>query len=210
MMVEIQKTKVPRRRKPRQARAVETIELIFEAAARIIQREGAAALTTNLIAERAGIAIGTLYGYFPNKQAILLAMARRDLARTQAAVRAALESSEPNDEIGRLAIRALIRGFGGRGNVRRVLLETVVASGHYGELVQPVELVARVFLERIGGRLPGGMSEAQVFVMTRALVGVIRAAALEASPLLESQTLEDELVRLARGYWQVLGGRTAE
>jgi AcrR family transcriptional regulator len=203
-MVEIQKTKASPRRTPRQARAVDTVGMIFEAAARIIQREGAAALNTNRIAERAGIAIGTLYGYFPNKQEILLSMARAELARTQDAIRAALSSSGPDDEIGRLAIRALIGGFGGRGKVRRLLLETIVASGHYAELVQPVEIVARVLLDRIGGRLPGGMTEAQVFVLTRALVGVIRAAALEGSPLMGTQALEDELLLMARSYWRAL------
>jgi AcrR family transcriptional regulator len=195
------------RRNPRQARAVDTVETIFEAAARIIQHEGVAALNTNRIAERAGIAIGTLYGYFPNKQAILLAMARRDLARTRDSIRAALDSSGPDKEIGRAAIEALVQGFGGRGKVRRVLLETAVASGHYAELAQPVENLAGVVLDRIGGRLPGGMTEAQVFVMTRALVGVIRAAAFEDSPLLGTQALEDELLRLARGYWRALSDR---
>lgn len=192
------------RRNPRQPRAVDTVETIFEASARIIQREGVAALNTNHIAERAGIAIGTLYGYFPNKQAILLAMARRELLRTQAAVRAALEDSGTGEEIGRGAIRALVRGFSGRGKVRRVLLETVVAAGRYAELAQPVEIVARALLDRLGDRLPGGMTEAQIFVMTRALVGVIRAAAFEDSPLLGSQELEDELWCLARSYWWAL------
>jgi AcrR family transcriptional regulator len=67
---------VSSRRKPTQARARRTIETIFEATARIIERDGAKAVNTNLIAERAGIGIGTLYEYFPNKEAVLIAMAR--------------------------------------------------------------------------------------------------------------------------------------
>ena len=81
------------RRNPTQARARHTIETIFEATARIIEREGAAALNTNRIAERAGISIGTLYEYFPNREAILIAMARRQLAADEEAVRAALSEA---------------------------------------------------------------------------------------------------------------------
>jgi AcrR family transcriptional regulator len=56
------------RRVPTQARAHATIEAIFEATARIIERDGVAALNTNVIAERAGLSIGTLYEYFPKKR----------------------------------------------------------------------------------------------------------------------------------------------
>ena len=55
---------VLQRRKPTQARARATMDMIFEATARIIERDGIAALNTNRIAERAGVSIGTLYEYF--------------------------------------------------------------------------------------------------------------------------------------------------
>src|SRR5262252_324213 len=74
------------RRTPKQARAQDTVEVIVEATARILQREGRAALNTNYIAECAGISVGTLYQYFPNKAAILVELARRELARDEASV----------------------------------------------------------------------------------------------------------------------------
>jgi AcrR family transcriptional regulator len=49
------------RRQPRQARSEHTVQLIFEATAQVLRDEGEAALTTNRIAERAGLSIGTLY-----------------------------------------------------------------------------------------------------------------------------------------------------
>jgi len=68
------------RRRPRQARSRATYDSILEAAAQVLARDGAAALTTNRVAERAGVSIGTLYQYFPDKAAIVLAAARRELA----------------------------------------------------------------------------------------------------------------------------------
>lgn len=67
------------RRSPKQARSRATVEAIVEAAAQILERGGPAALNTNDVAERAGVSVGTLYQYFPDKQAILIAAARREL-----------------------------------------------------------------------------------------------------------------------------------
>jgi AcrR family transcriptional regulator len=67
------------RRSPRQARSRAACEAIVEAAAQILERHGPEALNTNAVAERAGVSIGTLYQYFPDKQAILIAAARREL-----------------------------------------------------------------------------------------------------------------------------------
>ena len=64
------------RKPPTQERAQETVKIIFEAAARILERDGRAAFNTNAVAELAGISIGTLYHYFQSKDAILIAMAR--------------------------------------------------------------------------------------------------------------------------------------
>jgi AcrR family transcriptional regulator len=67
------------RKKPRQARSRETVAVLVEAAAQVFSREGLSA-TTNRIAERAGLSIGTLYQYFPDKDALLRAVAERHVA----------------------------------------------------------------------------------------------------------------------------------
>lgn len=64
------------RKQARQARARITCQAILEAAARILETDGPGALTTNAIAVRAGVSIGSLYQYFPNKEAILATLIR--------------------------------------------------------------------------------------------------------------------------------------
>ncbi|MFC4376351.1 TetR/AcrR family transcriptional regulator [Nocardia halotolerans] len=66
------------RKRPRQQRSKDTVDVMLEAAAQMFSREGLAT-TTNRIAERAGVSIGTLYQYFPNKHAILQELAVRHL-----------------------------------------------------------------------------------------------------------------------------------
>ena len=63
------------RRTPRQARAEVTVEAIFDATFQLLEAGGLESLTTNHIAQRAGVSIGTLYQYFGGKQEILAAIA---------------------------------------------------------------------------------------------------------------------------------------
>jgi AcrR family transcriptional regulator len=71
------------RRKPRQARSLATVDSILEAAAQVLQRAGHDGFNTNAVAERAGVSVGTLYQYFPDKDAILVAVARREMTKSE-------------------------------------------------------------------------------------------------------------------------------
>lgn len=66
------------RKHPRQRRSMATVDAIVEATARILEEEGLLALNTNVIAERAGVSIGSLYQYFPTKEVILGELIRRE------------------------------------------------------------------------------------------------------------------------------------
>ncbi|WP_298497235.1 TetR/AcrR family transcriptional regulator [uncultured Maritimibacter sp.] len=82
------------RKTPVQRRAVETCAAIVEAAARILEEQGAEAVNTNLIADRAGVSVGTLYQYYPDKHAILVALIRREREVLLAELRAIPHGAE--------------------------------------------------------------------------------------------------------------------
>lgn len=69
------------RKTPRQARSAATVDAVVEAAAHILAQDGLAALNTNAIAARAGVSVGSLYQYFPTKEAILTEILRRKRLR---------------------------------------------------------------------------------------------------------------------------------
>ncbi|EOL8958843.1 TetR/AcrR family transcriptional regulator [Cronobacter dublinensis] len=77
------------RKLPRQARSRALVEAIIEATARIFERAGPAACTTNAVAERAGVSIGSLYQYFPNRRALTAALVARERGQLVAAFSAA-------------------------------------------------------------------------------------------------------------------------
>lgn len=67
------------RKRPRQARARVTVDAIFEATIQLLLRDGLHQLTTTRVAERAGVSVGTMYQYFPHKQALIYALNERYL-----------------------------------------------------------------------------------------------------------------------------------
>ena len=77
------------RKQPRQARAQHTVNAIIEASARILEGQGHSGFTTNAVAELAGASIGTLYQYFPDKDALLGALIARETSRLIEEVEAA-------------------------------------------------------------------------------------------------------------------------
>lgn len=82
------------RKTPRQRRSAELVEAIYEAGARILETEGLAALNTNRVAEVAGVSVGSLYQYFPSKEAIVAGLLRRTRQELLEGVKAAARASE--------------------------------------------------------------------------------------------------------------------
>jgi len=185
---------------PKQTRAFQTRDVIFEAAARIIEEQGAGALTTNSIAARAGISIGTLYGHFANKDAILVSMARRQLACDEEAILCTLSwQLEPGTSRVRAVIRSLIDLHVTRPKVRRAVMRSHTA---YGLAHESQAVVLRATERIISWRAAAGrphMDSMAMFLATRGVVGLLRAAFEEASPLLGMVRFEDELTALAKG-----------
>ena len=190
---------------PRQARAAETVAAILEAAAQILESDGLATFTTNAVAERAGVSIGTLYQYFGDKNAVLLALARQELAAALAEVTRALQGEDDPTVEGRVRamIRAMIHAFRGRQRARKAVVQAFLAQGLGIELMAPVASFIATASAAIGSgpeaKLPG-LSSQQLFVLSRSALGVIRAAVLEEQPFLRSRGFEDELVRMVMAY----------
>lgn len=86
------------RKSPSQERSRRTVERILEVAAHIFQEQGYTGTTTNAIADEAQVSIGSLYQYFPNKDAILVALARRHIESTTEGLAQLLEELNPTEE----------------------------------------------------------------------------------------------------------------
>ncbi|MBJ9424517.1 TetR/AcrR family transcriptional regulator [Acinetobacter seifertii] len=111
------------RKRPRQARSVATFEAILEAAARILESLGFAGFNTNAVAELAGVSIGSLYQYFPSKDALIVELIRRERAELSNRILEAIQHSDVADlkEKIKLFIQAAVQHQLSRPKLARTL-----------------------------------------------------------------------------------------
>jgi AcrR family transcriptional regulator len=99
-----------RRRRPHQRRARNTVQALLDAVVRILKREGFSAVTTNRIAEVAGVSIGSLYQYFPDKHSIFVALHERHVEEIDRMVEAKLleHAASPLDTLLGSMVEAMV------------------------------------------------------------------------------------------------------
>ena len=90
-MTEHRKAQLSSRKQPKQSRSADLVGAILEAAVQVLAQEGAQRFTTARVAEKAGVSIGSLYQYFPNKAAILFRLQSDEWQRTTEMLRSILE-----------------------------------------------------------------------------------------------------------------------
>ena len=100
--------RISERRRPQQARANDLVAAVLDAAVQVLRTEGAVRFTTARVAERAGVSVGSLYQYFPNKASILFRLQSDEWRRTSELLRGILEdrSAPPL-----LRLRRLVHAF---------------------------------------------------------------------------------------------------
>lgn len=100
--------RISSRKQPKQARSAELVAAILQAAVQVLAKEGAQRFTTARVAEKAGVSVGSLYQYFPNKAAILFRLQSDEWRQTTDLLRDILEdvSKPPLDRL-----RALVHAF---------------------------------------------------------------------------------------------------
>lgn len=109
-MAKSRKPVISARKKPRQARSTRLVADILEASARVLVRYGAHRFTTARVAEAAGISVGSLYQYFPNKEAILFRLQAEEWGQTMGELHRILgDASVPPFARLRAAVRTFFR-----------------------------------------------------------------------------------------------------
>lgn len=109
-MSERRSPRISTRKEPKQARSNDLVTAILDAAVQVLEKEGAQRFTTARVAERAGVSVGSLYQYFPNKAAILFRLQSDEWRQTTEMLRGLLEDeAHPPLERLRHLVHAFIR-----------------------------------------------------------------------------------------------------
>lgn len=194
------------RKKPRQQRAAEMVELILQAATRILETESLAGFNTNRVAQVAGISIGSFYQYFPNKNALMAALIVRAEAEFASGFAELVDSLEdtPFPEALRKIAGLVVRQQFGRPLLaaaldheeRRLPVAEHLAAGEARMLDSVERLLARYRDDLSPDLSPDAARDC--FIIAKALVDESGLIATEPPP-----DLENRLVRALCGYLTV-------
>ncbi|WP_372661954.1 TetR/AcrR family transcriptional regulator [Hydrogenophaga sp.] len=198
----------PRALKPRkqaqQARSLVTVDAVFEAAIQVLLSEGVPRLTTTRVAERAGVSVGTLYQYFPNKQALLYAVLQRHLSRVGDAVEEAARSVHhaPLATMVNVVVEAFVRVKTERVDEARALYR-VASELDTLELVKSVGLRSNADLSAMLATAADARFDdlaLTAYMFSAAMVGPTRAMLEGSAPPKLLRALRGQLVSLCLGY----------
>lgn len=200
------------RKEPKQERSRATVEALLTATARVLIREGYERTTTIRVAEVAGYGVGSLYDYFPNKEALVAALIERHAEEMVGLVESAFRSHE--DSSMSVAVRAWVEGgvaaHRAEPELHKVLVAQVPRVGdmkRIGEFEGRIAGLVRGHLERHADEIgPKDLALAS-FVVAQAVVSLTHKAVSERPDSLGNGRLEDEIVYLVLAY---LAPATAE
>jgi AcrR family transcriptional regulator len=193
------------RKRPEQDRSRATVEVIVDAAARVLVKHGYGAFTTNRVAETAGVSIGSLYQYFPNKEALLSELMRRHVAEIERGIEemAELARTAPLADVIRVGVQQNVRSHLIDPALHRVLSEEVPRLGQLDwkvAFIARMEERVRAMLEARRGEIVVQDIDLAVYIITRTVEAVVHNAVCEQPKALGSGALADELTRLLVGY----------
>lgn len=194
------------RKLPTQARAQATVETILAATKKVLAREGYEGMSTNRVAEVAGVSIGSLYQYFPSKQALVNALIQRHLSRMTEVLQ---ETAAAEGEIGtveqatRTVIRAIFAAHRVNPGLHRVLLEQIPRIGELDSL-EAFETRTQALIEAYLVAHAGELRRANVAMASRIVILAVRGVTLWTvmrNPKdLENEEYLDEVTDMALRY----------
>ncbi len=198
--------------KPRKAasqqRSRATVDALIEATARILVREGFDKASTNRIAEVAGVSVGSLYQYFPSKEALVVAVAERHQQEIMQTVRGELAEvlAEPVEKAVRKLIAVAVKAHRVDPKLHRVLAEQIPRVGKLEKLetLNPENFILfSRYLESHRDELRVHDLELASFVCVTTIEALTHNAVLHHAKMLSGEAMEaliDEGARLVTGY----------
>jgi AcrR family transcriptional regulator len=193
------------RKRPRQERAQETVETLLAATARILVEQGYDRASTNQIARTAGVSIGSLYQYFPSKEALVAALIDRqaDMEIRVMSEKMLEVSTAPLQIAVRELVTAMLEAHRINPRLHKVLFEQVPRLGRLKRMLdlqkRAEELLCAAFEARRKELRPKNVALA-VFILANSVEAITHAATLDRTEYLDDPRLVDEVTDLVLRY----------
>jgi AcrR family transcriptional regulator len=195
------------RKEASQERSRATVDALVEATARILVREGFDKASTNRIAEVAGVSVGSLYQYFPSKEALVAAVIERHRQEIMQVVRGELAeaANQPMEQGVRTLVAVAVKAHRVDPKLHRVLAEQIPRVGRLEKAEtfnRENYAIFRAYLESHRDEIRAADLELAAFICVTAIEAVTHNAVLHHKMVSEEamDALVDEATRLVLGY----------
>jgi AcrR family transcriptional regulator len=192
------------RRSPSQSRSVVTVAAIFEAAIQVLLKEGMHRLTTTRVAERAGVSVGTLYQYYPNKLALLNAVLERHLDGVAEAVEDAARkaNAKPLSSMVESVVNAFVKAKIEREDEARALYAVAAELGGSVLVQRASERVGTALAQMLSTAVDAQFGNLDIvsYMFATAMVGPTKGVLEEQAPRKLTRILRGQLISLCLGY----------
>jgi AcrR family transcriptional regulator len=198
------------RREPKQRRSRETVEAILEAVHRVLKRHGVEAITTNRIAEAAGVSIGSLYQYFPDKRAIFTALHDRHVDGVRHVIERTMAdcTSASLEEFTRELVEGLANAHTEDAELHEIVSGAVQEGAHgFKSALQASfeQVIARAEQERY----TPDEAKRMLFVLPHMVEALVHGVARQSGAVISRNTAKDEAVRTVLVYLNSCQGHTS-
>ncbi|MEI3775644.1 TetR/AcrR family transcriptional regulator [Pectobacterium brasiliense] len=203
------KSSVNPRKLPAQARSRATVEAIMQSATYILTKVGWEGLTTNAIAEKAGVNIGSLYQFFPNKEAIIAELQRRHAVDTQTELLQTLDIL-PQQRSLRDALSLVVEGIITEHRIAPAMHKAIHEElpGSVRHIADDKQKLHKLFSDALKPFMKNVPDpELSVYLMGIALHAIVHTVTADRPDLLKQQHLVTEIVTLFENYLSRDGGK---
>lgn len=197
--------KLEPRKEPRQARAKAMVDTILDATARVLIERGYAKTNTNVVAEAAGISVGSLYQYYPNKNALIIALRERHVAQMLSLYLEITKNMSPDGSLAgdlQALIDALVSAHLLEPELNRIL-EEEVSSCHVpvnSDVRQKIFAETKVLLHRHRAELTVDNIDLAALVVIRILKVLVKTVVLPLPAGVDASKLQAEILPVVLGY----------
>jgi AcrR family transcriptional regulator len=193
------------RKLPKQDRSRVTVEAILEATTRILVEEGYDRANTNRIAERAGISIGSLYQYFPNKESLITALMEQHAREMVELIETKLNClfDSPLEIVIPEIVTLVVAAHAINPRLHQVLSEEIPRSErspHRHQADERITELLRTYLHRWRDEISPQNTELTVFILSRTVEALCHAAVIEHPNFVRDSQFESEVSNLLLSY----------
>lgn len=193
------------RKQPKQARAKATYDAVLQATAQLLVEEGADGITTNRVAKKAGVSIGSLYQYFPNKEALFVALLQGHIEKMLGILTGAVDElfELPIEEAVRSYIQGMMQAHADEAELHAalsVLIPRLASRADIADLHERAQVPVRLWLEKHKANIRVQNLDLAAFLLVTSVEMVTHSALVERPAAVADGSLTEELTQMVLGY----------